>query len=77
MIQTGFSSSLLLVRRSYDTNPEVNSYSEEQERNSNAEQTNANSETGETNSPDYSQVEQPTEEEIERARGLGAPILPG
>ena len=64
------------VRRSYDTNPEVNNYSEES--NSNAEQTNP--ETGDTNSPDYSQVKQPTEEELQAVpqgmdlpQGMGLP----
>ena len=61
------------VRRSYYTN------SEQQQRNSNAEQTNVSPDTGERNSPDYSQVAQPTEEELQAAQGFSVPqsALPG
>ncbi|CAB3978250.1 neurogenic locus notch homolog 1-like, partial [Paramuricea clavata] len=64
---------MAFVRRSYETNPEVNNYSEE----GNSEQNNVNTGTGTTNSPDYSQVQQPTEEELQAGQGMGVPFSAG
>jgi hypothetical protein len=61
------------VRRSYETNPELNNSSEE----GNLEQNNVNTGTGQTNSPDYSQVQQPSEEELQAGQGMGVPFSAG